>query len=67
MRAPTVQYASTRAAKTRTATIWGTPRSTTDGEVDQYRGTERRASATESAHTDQANRAEIQGLISTGS
>jgi len=35
--------------------------------VDQYRGTDRMASATESAHTDQANRAELRGLISTGS
>jgi hypothetical protein len=59
--------ASTRAAKARTATIWGTPRSTTEVEVDQYRGTDRRTNAAESAHADPANSAEIRGLISTGS
>jgi hypothetical protein len=67
MRAPTVENASTRAAKARTATIWGTSRRTADGEVDQYRGTDRRTNAAESAHADLANRAEIRGLISTGS
>jgi len=66
MRAPTVENANTRAANARTATIRGTPRSTTDEEVDQYRGTDRRANATESAHTDQANLAETRGLISAG-
>jgi hypothetical protein len=67
MRAPTEENASTRAAKARTATIWGTPRSTTEAEVDQYRGTDRRTNAAESAHADPANSAEIRGLISTGS
>jgi hypothetical protein len=67
MRGPTVENASTRAAKARTATIWGTSRRTADGEVDQYRGTDRRTNAAESAHADLANRAEVRGLISTGS
>jgi hypothetical protein len=67
MRAPTEENASTRAARARTATIWGTPRSTTEVEVDQYRGTDRRTNAAQSAHADPANSAEIRGLISTGS
>jgi hypothetical protein len=35
----------------------------TEAEVDQYRGTDRRTNAAES---DQANQAEVRGLISTG-
>jgi hypothetical protein len=54
---------STRTAKGRTATIWGTPRSTADGEVDQYRGTDRKANPTESDHTHQTKRAEIRELL----
>jgi hypothetical protein len=59
MRAPTVEKANTRAAKARTATIWGTPERMADGEVDQYRGTDRNANATESAHANRADQEEV--------